>query len=119
MPVAQPASVRGGAKTVATIAQLADYLVNGFWQYSGTIAHHFPSNTITYINAEFGRAVSRCVGAAGLARRRQHPLRPDLGRCKHHVQQRRLHAALHERSMVQLGHYRLYQRRHQLRLDHE
>ena len=40
------------AKPVASIAQLADYLVNGFWQYSGAIAHHFASNTITYnINA--------------------------------------------------------------------
>ena len=42
----------GAAKPVASIAQLADYLVNGFWQYNGTIAHHFASNTITYnINA--------------------------------------------------------------------
>lgn len=38
----------GAAKPVATIAQLADYLVNGFWQYTGTIAHHWASNTITY-----------------------------------------------------------------------
>jgi serralysin len=42
----------GAAKPVASIAQLADYLVNGFWQYNGTIAHRFASNTITYnINA--------------------------------------------------------------------
>jgi serralysin len=38
----------GAAKPVATIAQLADYLVNGFWQYNNTIAHHWASNTITY-----------------------------------------------------------------------
>ncbi len=38
----------GTAKPVASIAQLADYLVNGYWQYSGTIAHHFASNPITY-----------------------------------------------------------------------
>ena len=38
----------GGAKPVATIAQLADYLVNGFWQYNSTIAHHWASNTISY-----------------------------------------------------------------------
>ena len=38
----------GSAKPVATIAQLADYLVNGFWQYNGAIAHHWASNTITY-----------------------------------------------------------------------
>jgi serralysin len=36
------------AKPVATIAQLADYLVNGFWTYNSTIAHHWSSNTITY-----------------------------------------------------------------------
>ena len=42
----------GGAKPVATIAQLADYLINGYWQYNDTIAHHWASNTITYnINA--------------------------------------------------------------------
>ncbi len=40
--------VVGAAKPVATIAQLADYLVNGFWQYNGTVAHHFTSSTITY-----------------------------------------------------------------------
>ncbi|WP_407151416.1 M10 family metallopeptidase C-terminal domain-containing protein [Bradyrhizobium sp. ORS 86] len=36
------------AKPVATIAQLADYLVNGFWAYNNTIAHHWASNTITF-----------------------------------------------------------------------
>ena len=36
------------AKPVASIATLADYLVNGFWQYNSTIAHHWASNTITY-----------------------------------------------------------------------
>src|SRR5262249_1427707 len=35
-------------KPVATIAQLADYLVNGFWQYNSAIAHRWASNTITY-----------------------------------------------------------------------
>ena len=34
--------------SVATIPQLADYLVNGFWSWQGTVAHHWPSNTITY-----------------------------------------------------------------------
>jgi Ca2+-binding RTX toxin-like protein len=38
----------GGAKPVATIAQLADYLVNGFWAYNSTIAHHWSSNTVSY-----------------------------------------------------------------------
>ena len=36
------------AKPVASIATLADYLVNGFWQYNNTLAHHWASNTITY-----------------------------------------------------------------------
>jgi serralysin len=35
-------------KPVASIATLADYLVNGFWQYNNTPAHHFASNTISY-----------------------------------------------------------------------
>jgi len=35
-------------KPVASIATLADYLVNGFWQYNNSIAHHWASNTITY-----------------------------------------------------------------------
>ena len=35
-------------KPVASIATLADYLVNGFWQYNSTLAHHWASNTITY-----------------------------------------------------------------------
>src|SRR5215217_6841265 len=46
------ASVSSGevyaAKPVASIATLADYLVNGFWQYNNLAAHHFASNTITY-----------------------------------------------------------------------
>jgi len=41
-------TVTSAAKPVATIPQLADYLVNGFWQYNNTIAHHFGSSTITY-----------------------------------------------------------------------
>ena len=41
-------AVTSAAKPVATIPQLADYLVNGFWQYNNTIAHHFGSSTITY-----------------------------------------------------------------------
>jgi serralysin len=35
-------------KPVASIATLADYLVNGFWQYNSTPAHHWASSTITY-----------------------------------------------------------------------
>ncbi|SHM81480.1 M10 family metallopeptidase C-terminal domain-containing protein [Bradyrhizobium lablabi] len=38
----------GSTKPVATIATLADYLINGFWQYNSAIAHHWASNTITY-----------------------------------------------------------------------
>jgi serralysin len=40
--------VLSAPKPVASIATLADYLVNGFWQYNSTIAHHFASSTITY-----------------------------------------------------------------------
>ena len=36
------------AKPVATIPQLADYLVNGFWQFNGEIAHHWGASTIFY-----------------------------------------------------------------------
>ncbi|MCK1642853.1 M10 family metallopeptidase C-terminal domain-containing protein [Bradyrhizobium sp. 157] len=36
------------AKPVASIATLANYLVNGFWQYNNNIAHHWASNTITF-----------------------------------------------------------------------
>ncbi len=38
----------GNAAAVATIPQLADWLVNGFWSYEGTNAHHWASTTITY-----------------------------------------------------------------------
>jgi len=41
-------SVTSAAKPVATIAQLGNYLVSGFWQYNNTVAHHFGSSTITY-----------------------------------------------------------------------
>ncbi|MGY2904987.1 M10 family metallopeptidase C-terminal domain-containing protein [Bradyrhizobium sp. URHC0002] len=40
--------VVSAGKPVASIATLADYLVNGFWQYNNTPAHHWASNTITY-----------------------------------------------------------------------
>ena len=40
--------VTSAAKPVASIASLADYLVNGFWQYNNSIAHHWSSSTITY-----------------------------------------------------------------------
>jgi serralysin len=33
---------------VGTIAQLADYLVNGYWTQFGDIPHHWASSTITY-----------------------------------------------------------------------
>ena len=31
------------AKPVATIATLADYLVNGFWAYNNALSHHWAS----------------------------------------------------------------------------
>jgi hypothetical protein len=38
----------GAALVPATIPALANFLVNGFWQDNGTIAHHWASTTITY-----------------------------------------------------------------------
>ena len=40
--------VTSAAKPVASIATLADYLVNGYWQYANSSAHHWASYTITY-----------------------------------------------------------------------
>ena len=48
LEAASSTSVTSAAKPVATIAQLADYLVNGFWQYNTTVAHHFGSSTVSY-----------------------------------------------------------------------
>jgi hypothetical protein len=45
VPAAQDLSA---SKPLVTVPQLADYLINGFWQYNYTIAHHWASNTITY-----------------------------------------------------------------------
>ena len=53
-PLAQDAAsavntfVTYAAKPVASIATLADYLVNGFWQYNNSLAHHWSSSTVTY-----------------------------------------------------------------------
>jgi serralysin len=41
-------SVNSAAKPVATIPQLADYLINGFWQFNSTIAHYWTTSTISY-----------------------------------------------------------------------
>jgi len=41
-------STTSASKPVGTIPQLADYLVNGFWQWNGMIAHHWATNTISY-----------------------------------------------------------------------
>src|SRR5262245_14596406 len=38
----------GAGQSTGTIAQLADYLVNGYWAAAGTVAHHWSSNSITY-----------------------------------------------------------------------
>jgi serralysin len=51
-PFQTPENAGGGGvsagQPVGTTAQLADYLVNGYWQFNGTVAHHWASNTITY-----------------------------------------------------------------------
>ena len=36
------------AASLGSIPQLANYLVNGYWQFNNTIAHHWGSNTITF-----------------------------------------------------------------------
>lgn len=53
------------AKPVATTAQLANYLVNGFWQYNATIAHHWASNSITY-NIEGLNAAEQSLAQSAL-----------------------------------------------------
>jgi serralysin len=52
--------------TVATPTQLADYLLNGYWSYAGTIAHHWGSSTITY-NLGNLNAYERSLTTAALA----------------------------------------------------
>jgi Ca2+-binding RTX toxin-like protein len=46
--IEQGSSADGAGQPLATIEQLAGYLVNGYWEYKGTVAHHWTSNTITY-----------------------------------------------------------------------
>ena len=41
-------SASTATKPVASIPQLADYLINGFWQYNNTFAHHWSTSTISY-----------------------------------------------------------------------
>ena len=41
-------SATTAAASLGTIAQLADYLINGYWQAGGSIAHHFGTVTISY-----------------------------------------------------------------------
>ena len=41
-------STTNAPKPVGTTAQLASYLLTGFWQYAGEISHHWGSSTITY-----------------------------------------------------------------------
>jgi serralysin len=74
--------VTSAAKPVASIATLADYLVNGFWQYNNTVAHHWASNTITYNitglnSAEQFLALSRTSHLPTTARCR--PMRAGAG----------------------------------------
>ncbi|MCP4621299.1 MAG: matrixin family metalloprotease [Bradyrhizobium sp.] len=38
----------GSSSPVASIATLANWLVNGFWQNQGALPHHWASSTITY-----------------------------------------------------------------------
>jgi predicted Zn-dependent protease len=53
------------SQPVGTIAQLADYLVNGYWtQFAGTVAHHWASNTITYRFANLNSSEQSLASAA-------------------------------------------------------
>jgi Ca2+-binding RTX toxin-like protein len=48
-PINAGSGISSAGQPVGSIAQLADYLVNGYWtQFAHTVAHHWPSNTITY-----------------------------------------------------------------------
>jgi serralysin len=40
--------VSSAGQPVGSIAQLADYLVNGYWALVGAIAHHWANNVLTY-----------------------------------------------------------------------
>ena len=48
MDAGSASSASSAPSLVATIPQLADYLINGFWQYNSTIAHHWGSATVSY-----------------------------------------------------------------------
>ena len=52
-------------KPVASIAQLADYLINGFWQAVGESAHRWGTSTITY-NIEDLNAAEKFLAESAL-----------------------------------------------------
>ncbi|VIO76637.1 Serralysin [Bradyrhizobium ivorense] len=53
-------------KPVATISQLANYLVSGFWAYNNALPHHWGSNTITY-NLNGLNSAEQALARAALA----------------------------------------------------
>jgi serralysin len=62
----QGAMAAGAAKPVGSFAQLADYLVNGYWQSNGTVAHHWAASTITYSLGNLN-ATEQALAVAALA----------------------------------------------------
>jgi len=64
-------SATGNAAAAATIPQLADWLVNGFWSYEGTNAHHWASTTISY-NINGLNAAEKFLAVAKRVMQRRH-----------------------------------------------
>ena len=109
------------AKPVASIATLADYLVNGFWQYNGTIAHHWASNTITY-NINGLNAAEQFLALSAL--QAWHEVAnitfvQTSGCREHHVQPQRHDAGLYQCAPGTARAITCRDHRHQLRLDHQ
>ena len=113
--------VTSAAKPVASIATLADYLVNGFWQYNSTIAHHWASNTITYNitglnSAEQFLALSALQAWSEVANVN---FVQTSGSANITFTHNGTMQAVYQRLLVQLRRDRLCDRQHQLRLDHQ
>src|SRR5262245_47179941 len=64
--IATGAGAVDAGQPVATTAQLADYLINGYWQANNTTAHHWASTTITY-NLGNLTAAEQTIAQAALA----------------------------------------------------
>jgi hypothetical protein len=109
------------ATTVASVPTLADWLVNGFWQYEGTNAHHWASSTISYnINGlKLRRAIPGAIGVRGLARSCQRHLRADDGKREYHVRRQRQHDGCHQCELDRFRPHDVGHRRYPFQLDHQ